>query len=92
MTANGVILSLGTAPRNFGNLRGPFQPSENFGLFKRFPFGEKRFLEIRSDWFNAFNRTGLGDPVTTVGDPQFGQIIDVQQGPRAIQMEARLTF
>ena len=92
MTANGVILSLGTSPRYFGNLRGPFQPSENFGLFKRFPFGEKRFLEVRSDWFNAFNRTGRGDPVTTVGDPQFGQIIDVQQGPRAIQMEARLTF
>ncbi len=30
------ILSLGNSPRYFSNLKGPFQPSENFGLFKRF--------------------------------------------------------
>jgi len=91
-TANGVITSLGTAPRNFGNLRGPFQPTENIGVFKRFPFGEGRFLEFRGDAFNAFNRVGLGDPDTTVGDTYFGQILGVQQGPREVQLALRITF
>jgi hypothetical protein len=91
-TANGVITSLGTAPRQFGNLRGPFQPTENIGVFKRFPFGEGRFLEFRGDAFNAFNRTGLGDPDTTVGDTYFGQILGVQQGPREVQLALRITF
>ena len=95
MTASGnVVLALGTAPRYLPTVRGPYQPSENFGIFKRFGFGEGRFFEIRADAFNAFNRSGLGDPVTTVGDPSFGKIIDVQQqyGPREIQVAARITF
>jgi len=92
VTPGGVVLRLGTAARYYGNLRGPYQPSENIGLFKRFHFGESRFLEARADAFNVFNRSGLADPVTTVGDPQFGQIIDVQQGPREVQVALRITF
>jgi hypothetical protein len=91
-TTNGVVARLGTSPRYFGNLRGPYQASENFGLFKRFPFGEARYLEFRADAFNAFNRTGLADPDTTVGSPTFGRILDVQQGPRSVQLALRLTF
>jgi hypothetical protein len=91
-TPGGVVLRLGNSPRYFGNLRGPYLPSEDFGIFKRFAFGENRYLEFRSDFFNAFNRTGLGDPVTTIGDPQFGQIIGVQSGPRQIQLALRFTF
>ena len=91
-TANGVISRFGTAPRNFGNLRGPYQPDENISLFKQFKFGEDRFLEIRADAFNAFNRVGLGDPDTTLGDQYFGQILGVQQGPRQVQLALRLTF
>ena len=91
-TDNGVVLRLGTAPRYLSKVRGPLQQSENFGIFKRFHFGESRFVEIRCDAFNLFNRAGLGDPNTTVGDPQFGQITDVQYGPREIQLAARITF
>ena len=91
-TPGGVVSHLGNSPRYFGSLRGSYIPSEDFGIFKRFPFGETRNLEFRADLFNAFNRTGLGDPVTTVGDPQFGQIISVQQGPRQIQLALRFTF
>jgi hypothetical protein len=91
-TVNGVVARLGTAPRYFGSVRGYYQPSENFGIFKRFPFKERGNVEFRADMFNVFNRAGLGDPVTTVGDPQFGQVIDVQQGPRQIQMALRITF
>jgi hypothetical protein len=92
VSAGGVVSSLGDTPRYIGNLRGPFQPSESFGIFKRFPFGEGKFLEIRGDAFNAFNRSGLADPDTTIGDPTYGRITDVQQGPRNIQVAARITF
>lgn len=91
-TDNGVVSRLGTAPRYMGNVRGPMQPSENFGIFKRFHFGESRFVEVRGDAFNVFNRAVLGDPVTTVGDPQFGQITGIQSGPRELQVAARITF
>ena len=95
-TANGVVLALGNSPRYFGSLRGPYYATENFGIFKRFPFGEGRYIEFRCDAFNAFNRAGLGNPDTTVGDPQFGQILSPQQdalnGPREIQLALRVTF
>ena len=57
-TPNGVVLSLGNTPRFFGNLRGPWQPMENLGFFKRFPFREGTYLEFRADLINAFNRCG----------------------------------
>jgi hypothetical protein len=88
----GVLQRLGTSPRYFSNLRGPYMAAENIGMFKRFPFGEGRFVEFRADAFNAFNRTGLADPDTQIGSPTFGRILDVQQGPRNIQLALRLTF
>ena len=87
-----MILGLGNTPRYFGNLRGPFLPSENVGIFKRFPFREGSFFEIRCDMLNVFNRVQLSDPDTTVGDPQFGQIVGVSNVARQIQLAARITF
>ena len=92
VTPNGVVLSLGNTPRNLGNLRGPWQPSENAGIFKRFPFREGVFFEFRGDMLNVFNRVVLSDPDVTVGDPQFGQILGVSNTARQIQLAARLTF
>jgi len=91
-TPNGVALTLGNSPREFGNLRGPWQPMENFGIFKRFPFREGVFLEFRCDLINAFNRAGRADPDTNLSDPTFGRILDVADGPREIQLALRFTF
>lgn len=91
-TPNGVALTLGNSPRYFGNLRGPWQPMENFGFFKRFPFREGMFLEARCDMINAFNRAGRADPDTTLSDPTFGRILDVADGPREVQVALRFTF
>jgi hypothetical protein len=92
MTPNGVVLRVGTAPRYFGNLRGPRNPSENFGIYKRFPFREGAFVEFRCDLFNAFNRAGRADPDTNLSDSTFGQILDVASGPREVQLALRVTF
>jgi hypothetical protein len=91
-TPNGVVLRPGTSPRFFGNLRGPRNPSENFGVFKNFPFREGMFLQFRCDMINAFNRAGRADPDTNLSDPTFGQILDVGEGPREIQLALRFTF
>ena len=91
-TPNGVVLTLGNSPRYFGNLRGPWQPMENFGFFKRFPFREGMFLEFRCDLINAFNRAGRADPDTTLSDSTFGRILDVADGPREVQLALRFTF
>jgi hypothetical protein len=91
-TPDGVVLRPGTSPRFFGNLRGPRNPTENLGVFKNFPIREGMFLQLRSDFLNAFNRSGRADPDTNLSDPTFGRILDVGQGPRRIQVAARFTF
>ncbi len=91
-TPNGVVLSLGNTPRFFGNLRGPWQPMENLGFFKRFPFHEGAYMEFRADLINAFNRAGRADPDTNLSDSTFGRILDVANGPREIQLALRITF
>ena len=91
-TTNGVALRLGDSPRFFGNLRGPRNPSENFGIFKRFPFREAMFLEFRCDLINAFNRAGRADPITDLSDPNFGRIVDVNNNPREVQLALRFSF
>ncbi|MEX2263412.1 MAG: TonB-dependent receptor [Bryobacteraceae bacterium] len=91
-TANNVPLRLGTAPRILPNVRGPSRLTEDFGIMKRFNFSETRSFEFRSDWINAFNRAGRGNPVTNITDPLFGKITGAQQGPRTIQLSARITF
>jgi hypothetical protein len=93
LTPGGVPTRLGTAPRYLPNVRGPHFLSEDFGIEKRFEFGEKRAVEIRSDFFNTFNRAGLGNPVTDVTNTsQFGKITGPQQGPRNIQVSLRVEF
>ena len=91
-TPNGVVLRPGTAPHYMGNLRGPRNPSENFGLLKNFSVREGMYFQIRADFLNAFNRAGLGDPDTNLSDSTFGRILNPGQGPRRIQIAGRITF
>ena len=93
-TSEGVPLRLGTAPRWEPNARGPAWATESFSLLKdvHFTKSEGRYLRIRTDWQNAFNRTGRADPVTNIDSPLFGEITDVQQGPRVIQLSLQLFF
>lgn len=93
LSRDGVPLRVGTAPRFLPNVRGPHFFSEDFGIEKRFPFLETRAIEFRADAFNAFNRSGLANPVTDVTNTQlFGKITGQQQGPRNIQLSLRIDF
>ena len=95
---NGFPLRLGTAPRVLPSTRGPGHQSESFGLVKDTRINERMTFQIRADMFNVFNRTGRGDPDTSLGDGYpanggtFGLILGPMNGPRLIQFAARMNF
>ena len=91
-------LRVGTAPRELPQTRGPFQLNEDFGIIKSTRVNERFIAEIRCDMFNVFNRTGLGDPDTSLGDGlpsqggTFGLVTSPMNGARIIQFAVRLNF
>jgi hypothetical protein len=71
--------------RAFGSI------SEDFSLFRRFRFLESKSVEVRADFFNAFNRRNLGAPVTDLSDPNFGRILG-QGAARIVQIGMRMDW
>ncbi|MFB3923952.1 MAG: TonB-dependent receptor domain-containing protein [Terriglobia bacterium] len=91
--SNSVATRWGSAPRFLPSTRGPGFQSEDFALLKDTRITERFILKFRADFFNVFNRTGLGNPNTDVGDPgSFGKIYGVAHGPRNIMLSLRLDF
>jgi hypothetical protein len=91
-SADGYPLRPGTSSRYYGQLRGPWQPTETAGILKEFHFSEKRYFEIRANFFNLLNRTGRGDPDTNLQDSTFGLIQNPWGNPRSIQFTGHLYF
>ena len=95
---SGYPLRPGTSPRLLPNVRGPGHETEDFGIIKDTRISERVTFQIRADMFNVFNRTGLGNPDTSLGDGlpsgggTFGLITGPMNGPRLIQVAARLNF
>jgi len=95
---NGYPLRPGTAPPFLPNVRGPGHESEDFGLLKDTQITERVKLQLRADFQNVFNRTGLGDPDPALGDGlpsnggTFGLITGPMNGPRTIQFGMHITF
>ena len=91
-------MPLGVGNASNYNLRGPWYFNEDFGIIKKFPFSERRSLQVRADCFKVFNRTQRGNPVTNIDSPLFGRIngifsgVAADFGPRTIQLEARVYF
>ena len=91
-------LRIGTGPRFLPQTRGPFQLNEDFGIIKNTRINERFTAQIRCDMFNVFNRAGLGDPDTALGDGlpsqggTFGLITSPMNGPRVIQFALRVNF
>lgn len=87
------------APFTFGNL-GPFLPyargfsfsNEDISLAKRVFLREGQFLELRTDWFNAPNRTQFANPVTDLTSANFGLITGQRNSGRSIQFGIRYAF
>jgi hypothetical protein len=90
---NGYPLRIGTSPRFLPNVRGPGHLNEDFGIIKNTRITERVEVQFRADMFNVFNRTGLGNPDTSLGDgSDFGKVFGPMNGPRIIQFALRLNF
>lgn len=91
LSARGVPSRIGTATRVLPDTRTPGIFRTDVGIMKRVSF-DKRSVAIRVDLINALNRAGLGSPITDLASPNFGRIFGVRQGPRQVQLSARVAF
>jgi hypothetical protein len=82
---------LGNVGRNV--LRGPKQNNVDFSIFKRFPIGETKNLEFRTEFFNLFNHVNLANPLSDFNaGTSFGKITAASNNPRIIQLALKFTF
>jgi hypothetical protein len=79
----------GTGARN--NVRGPGFWNLNFGVFRNIPAGERFRLQFRSEFFNVFNPTNLGNPNNTLNNIACGRILG-GSSPRVIQFAFKLYY
>ncbi len=79
----------GSSGRN--EYRGPDQFNVNLSIAKTTNITERTKVEIRADFFNAFNHAEFGLPSTNIGSATFGQI-STTASPRVIQLAARFSF
>jgi hypothetical protein len=84
------------APGRFGNLgwnvgRGPGLVNFDLSLHKSFPVWNESYLQFRADAFNAFNHANFNNPVNTLSNGAFGQILSARD-PRILQLALRYQF
>lgn len=87
-------LALGNAQRNYNDLRRPARYNEDLNILKKFTFGEGIQFILQADFFNALNRTILGDPNSDFRDGNFGLVNSgsLANTERRGQISGRLTF
>ncbi|MBI1790087.1 MAG: TonB-dependent receptor [Acidobacteria bacterium] len=84
------------APYRFGNqglniLRADGTINFDFSLLRNFPAGDRRKLQFRGEFFNAFNHPNFGGPGRILGAPGFGVVSSSSPG-RRVQLGLRLVF
>lgn len=79
----------GNSGRN--SLRGPGFQNYDLSLVRNFRIGESFRIEIRGEAYNLTNSPRWGNPINSVNNPSFGQILS-SAGERELQVAARLTF
>jgi hypothetical protein len=86
-----AVGTFGTSGRNC--LIGPGMADVDASLYKEFSLGlgETRRLQLRGDFFNAFNRVNLGNPNAGVGSSSTGKITSAGS-PRILQLALKLYF
>ena len=80
----------GNAARD--SLLGPGHNNWDLSLTKNTKLSERTNLEIRGEFFNAWNHSQFGVPNTGITPGQFGRISSMLQYPREIQIAMRLTW
>jgi len=82
----------GSESRTDPNLRYPGVNNFDFAIFKNTRINERFGLQFRTEFFNIFNRVQFGNPGSTYGSAQFGQVSSQSNNPRLVQLSMRLNF
>lgn len=81
------------SPGNAGRgiLWGPRISNTDLSFFKVFHIREKDELQLRAEFFNAFNQVRLGNPTTAMNNANFGRILSAG-APRLVQFGLHYAF
>jgi len=82
-------LTFGNAGRNL--FRGPGLKNFETAVMKNFALAEKKNLQFRTEFFNAFNLVNFGTPNATFSSQDFGVILSARAS-RSIQLSLKLSF
>jgi len=86
------------APGAFGTCRprmfhGPGSENVDLSLFKGFALGDQMRIELRGEFFNAFNHANFANPSADYSSPgSFGKVTATVGNPREIQLAAKFYF
>ena len=84
------VAQLGNAPRRNGDVRRPWNLSENVSLAKTITMTSQLRLDVRMEAFNLFNRVVWGEPNTDFNNNNFGLITATANSPRQMQLGLKL--
>jgi hypothetical protein len=80
----------GAVGRN--TFRAPGIATVDLAMNKSLRLGERQKIELRIEFFNAFNRTSFGIPVHVVGSPSLGRSVDTRVPSRTTQFALKYVF
>jgi len=86
--------SFGNSTRYNPDFRSWPGKSESLGVSRIFSIKERAHLEFRGEAFNVFNRVAFGPlgGATSLGNPNWGKWQSQANGPRVLQLVARLVW
>ncbi|HTH48946.1 MAG TPA: TonB-dependent receptor, partial [Candidatus Limnocylindria bacterium] len=87
--AVGPVGTFGNAGRS--TILGPSAWNVDAALSRSFPTTERQRIEFRAEAFNLFNHARLGNPVTAMNSPAYGQILSARD-PRILQLAVKYVF
>lgn len=91
---NGQVVNrpprVGTLGRN--TFRRDSVKNVDMSIAKQFAFTERYRLDLRTEFFNLFNRTQFDQPVNSLAAGNFGQIIGQANSPRNIRFALKFIF
>jgi hypothetical protein len=61
-------------------------------VYKKVPLGERVALQIRAEFYNAFNNTAFEGVSRNITNAAFGQYTSAGQPARFLQVAARVVF
>lgn len=83
----------GNAARYLSDVRAPGTLNWDMLASKRIQLRESAALDLRAEFFNAFNNVQFAGPNTSISSSSFGQIfLNQVNTPREIQLSMRLSF